>query len=156
MMRIFKRRVSVALRVETEAKLHTIANHAAPNETGGILLGWWDGKTIVVEDVAEVTDTEATSHSWTRHEDKAQEILDTALTQASNSPLGYVGDWHSHPAICDASSTDIKSLQRASRQYSKPLLLVVRMSNGKLDIHTAQQGKQCQTTVNTRYIGGLK
>ena len=151
MMRIFKRKISIALRAEAEAKLHAAANHTAPNETGGILLGWWDGRTIIIEDVAEVTDAEATSHSWTRHENRAQEALDTILAQSSNPLLGYIGDWHSHPAICNASSVDIASLQRASKQYGQPLLLIVRLPNSKLDIHAAQKGKLRQANLDTNY-----
>src|SRR4029450_870181 len=77
------------------------ARQAAPNETGGLLLGWWEGTAVVVAHAVEVPDPDATSSRWTRHEDTAQAALDAALPDPSHPWLGYVGDWHSHPAPVD-------------------------------------------------------
>src|SRR4029450_6291089 len=82
------------------------ARQAAPNETGGLLLGWWEGTAVVVAHAVEVPDPDATSSRWTRHEDTAQAALDAALPDPSHPWLGYVGDWHSHPAPVDCSTTD--------------------------------------------------
>jgi integrative and conjugative element protein (TIGR02256 family) len=90
---------------------------AAPNETGGLLLGWWEGTAVVVAHAVEVQDPDATSSRWTRHENTAQAALDAALPDPTHPWLGYVGDWHSHPAPVDPSTTDELSLRYASRQY---------------------------------------
>src|SRR5918994_1733126 len=81
------------------------ASWAAPKETGGLLLGWWDNTTVVVSHAVEVLDSEATNNSWTRREAAAQNVLDNALRDLSHPWLGYVGDWHSHPGTLDASPT---------------------------------------------------
>lgn len=55
---------------------------------------------------------------------------------------GYVGDWHSHPAACGASSQDVTSIRRASRQYTEPLVLLVHRSDGTLDHVVAHRGRR--------------
>jgi integrative and conjugative element protein (TIGR02256 family) len=117
------------------------ARKAAPNETGGLLLGWWEGTAVVVAHAVEVPDPDATSSRWTRHENTAQAALDAALSDPSHPWLGYVGDWHSHPAPVDPSTTDELSLRHASRQYPQPLALLVHQPDGHLDLHVAHQGR---------------
>ncbi len=116
------------------------AGQAAPRETGGLLLGWWEDTSVVVRHAVEVPDPDATSNTWTRHEDAAQATLDAALRDLGHPWLGYVGDWHSHPAILDASPTDELSLRRASSQYAKPLALLVHQPGGRLDVRVAHNG----------------
>ena len=73
-------------------------------------------------------------------EPQAQAALDAALHEHEHPWLGYVGDWHSHPAPCGASSQDITSIRRASRQYPEPLVLLVHRADGALDYVVAHQG----------------
>src|SRR4029453_1548585 len=101
------------------------ARQAAPNETGGLLLGWWEGTDVVVAHAVEVPDPDATRSRWTPPEDPAQGALAAALPDPSHPWLGYVGDWHSHPAPVDSSTTDELSLRYASRQYPQPLAPLV-------------------------------
>jgi integrative and conjugative element protein (TIGR02256 family) len=140
-IKFFRRRVVIQIRPAAAAKIHGIANNAMPRETGGLLLGWWNGHNVFIEDSTEVVDTNATSNSWIRHEHAAQERLDAALAETSASPMGYVGDWHSHPAVQGASATDLTSLKQASVQYKHPLVLVVRLPNNTLEFHAAKGGR---------------
>jgi integrative and conjugative element protein (TIGR02256 family) len=140
-IRLFRRKVVIQIRPAAAAKMHSIASNAMPRETGGLLLGWWNGHNVVIEDSTEVVDLKATSSSWVRHEHEAQERLDTALAESSASPIGYVGDWHSHPAVQGASTTDLASLRQASVQYKHPLVLAVRLPNNTLEFHAAKGGK---------------
>jgi integrative and conjugative element protein (TIGR02256 family) len=117
------------------------ANQAAPKETGGLLLGWWEGTTVVVGHAVEVPDPEATSSTWTRHQDAAQAALDAALRDLGHPWLGYVGDWHSHPARLSASPVDELCLRRASREYAQPLTLLVYQVDGRLGARVAYQGR---------------
>lgn len=117
------------------------SERSAPNETGGLLLGWWESGTIVVADAVEVVDTKATGTSWTRRETPAQATLNRFLAHRANDPLGYVGDWHSHPDLVGASQTDLASLCRASLQFEQPLALVVRLPDGSADVRAAGKGK---------------
>jgi integrative and conjugative element protein (TIGR02256 family) len=110
------------------------AQQAAPKETGGLLLGWWEDTTVVVGHAVEVSDPDATTRTWSRREQAAQAALESALRDLGHPWLGYVGDWHSHPAIADASPTDERSLRQASSQYTKPLALLVHQPNGHLGV----------------------
>lgn len=136
-----KRRVSIRIRAAASAKMHHAAEQAAPQETGGLLIGWWDKDSVIIEDIAVVEDMGATTHSWTRDEDKSQSTLDQIRGTHPSTPIGYVGDWHCHPANVGASSTDIQSLKAASRQYKLPVVLIVRKPNNQLDFHVAEKGK---------------
>lgn len=136
-----KRKVSIRVRAAASAKLHAAAEQAAPRETGGMLLGWWNKGSVVIEDIAVVEDTNATTHSWVRNEDKAQLTLNQIKGEYASAPIGYVGDWHCHPADVGASGTDIQSLKAASTQYRLPVVLIVRKPHDQLDFHVAQKGK---------------
>lgn len=113
---------------------------AYPRETGGLLLGWWDDGLVVVRHAVEVPDPGATTNSWSRDEPPAQAALDAALAEHHHPWLGYVGDWHSHPAPCGASRQDVTSIRRASRQYPEPLVLFVHRADGALEKVVAHQG----------------
>lgn len=141
MIRFFRRKTIVRVRPAAAAKLHNIAKQAMPQETGGLLLGWWDGRNIIVEDCTEVVDDHATRNSWVRHEQPAQKSLDAILTDSKMSPIGYVGEWHSHPAVQGASSTDLSSLRQSSVLHEKPLVMIVRLPNESFDLHAAKRGK---------------
>lgn len=117
------------------------AEQAHPRETGGVLLGWWQDPAVWVELAVEVPDPDATGNGWTRHEETAQQALDDAVRGAEHPWLGYVGDWHSHPAACNASRNDVTAIRRASRQYDKPLVLLVHRVDGTIDSRAARAGR---------------
>jgi proteasome lid subunit RPN8/RPN11 len=125
----------------------TAAAAAHPRETGGLLLGWWDADRIVVRHAVEVPDPAATTNSWSRDEPRAQAVLDAFVGEHKHPWLGYVGDWHSHPTACGASSQDITVIRRASRQYSEPLALLVYRADRAFDHVVAHRGRaRCATT----------
>jgi integrative and conjugative element protein (TIGR02256 family) len=130
------------------------AQQAAPKETGGLLLGWWEDTTVVAGHAVEVPDPDATTSTWTRHEQAAQAALETALRDLSHPWLGYVGDWHSHPATADPSPTDEQSLRRASTQYTKPLALLVHQPNDRLHARVAHQGHARAARLNLQPSSG--
>lgn len=142
MIKLFrKRKVNIRIRDAARARVHQAAELAAPHETGGLLLGWWEKDSIVIEHVVVVDDSNATAHSWVRRETEAQAALDRVRGTDRSTPLGYVGDWHCHPADLGASATDVMSLKAASTQYQSPLVLIVRKPNDKLEFHVAERGK---------------
>jgi integrative and conjugative element protein (TIGR02256 family) len=131
---------------EDAVKLITTAAMAAcPRETGGLLLGWWDSGQVAVRHAVEVPDPHATAYSWSRDEFRAQAALDTTLAEHEHPWLGYVGDWHSHPAACNASAQDLASIRRASRQYHQPLVLLIHRSDDVIETIGAHRGRQRQT-----------
>ena len=123
------------------ATIATASAAAAPAETGGILLGWWDGGLVVIRHAMEVPDADATTTGWTRNEQRAQIVLAAALAEHAHPWLGYVGDWHTHPAPCGPSRQDERSIRRASRGYAMPLLLLVYRSDQRLEARAARGGR---------------
>lgn len=131
--------VSAAVEVHphVETTIAAAAAAAHPRETGGLLLGWWNEGQVIVRHAVEVPDPDATGHSWSRSEPSAQAALDAALAEHQHPWLGYVGDWHSHPAACGTSAQDRTSIQRASSAYPDPLALIVYRSDGVFEVITA-------------------
>jgi hypothetical protein len=133
--------VQVLLTGPVLAELRTAAGAAEPRETGGLLLGWWDTRdAIVVRHAIEVPDPRATPTRWVRRPRAARNALARALTALAHPLLGYVGDWHSHPAPCPASWQDQTSLAQTSLQYQRPVLLLVHLPGGMIDITAAHAG----------------
>ncbi|WP_448629549.1 Mov34/MPN/PAD-1 family protein [Cellulomonas soli] len=132
--------VVVDVHPDVDEVIAAAAAAAHPRETGGLLLGWWNAHRVVVRHAVEVPDPGATTNSWSRDEPAAQAVLDAALAEHHHPWLGYVGDWHSHPAPCGASSQDVTSICRASRQYPEPLVLLVHRTDGALDHVVAHHG----------------
>ena len=83
---------------EVESELRSLAARAEPNETGGLLLGWWEDSRPVIVGAVEVPDVQAGRACWTRTETVAHSVLWQARRTLSDPNIGYIGDWHSHPA----------------------------------------------------------
>jgi len=132
---------------EVRAGIGAAAVAAEPFETGGLLLGWWEEGVVVVRYAIEVLDQAATSSGWTRSEVQSQAALDSALDLHQHPWLGYIGDWHTHPAPCGPSDQDERSIRRASRSYPEPLLLLVRRSDGQLDARAAHSGRKTRVVL---------
>lgn len=141
-------RTSLRVEVHPDASevIAAAAEAAHPRETGGVLLGWWDGDDVVVRYAVEVTDPQASTTSWTRDQSTAQAAMDTAVYEHQHPWLGYIGDWHSHRAACGASSQDLASIRRASRQYTEALVLLVHRADGAVEHVVAHRGRVRRTS----------
>ncbi|MDW3217753.1 MAG: Mov34/MPN/PAD-1 family protein [Acidimicrobiales bacterium] len=95
-------------------------------ETGGILLGWRHPGGIHVERVLEIPDRQA-GHTWYRRRHApAEAALTAALDQLpEDCDLGYVGEWHSHPAPVGPSFCDRHELRRISGKTAREVALLV-------------------------------
>lgn len=120
--------------------VRSMADSAHPFETGGLLLGWWEGQVPNVCAVVEVPDQGAGRTRWHRNERAAATALATAIRAAGNSDIGYVGDWHSHPANIGPSGRDLNELRSISHQYSHALVLAVVRHMGPIDTRLARGG----------------
>jgi proteasome lid subunit RPN8/RPN11 len=139
---------------DAAATIGSAAANAHPRETGGLLLGWWDSGRVVVRHAAEVPDPDATTNSWSRDEHSAQDALAAALAGHEHPWLGYVGDWHSHPAACGPSRQDKTSIQRASSEYDQPLALLVHRADGVIETIVADRGRRPRTHHLTETMEG--
>ncbi|MEU7961357.1 Mov34/MPN/PAD-1 family protein [Micromonospora humida] len=133
--------VPAVIHSDARQTMNEAAGRAAPLEAGGLLLGWWDSDRVIIRSAVEVVDPAASGTSWIRRENLAQQALDWAIATLGHPWMGYVGDWHSHPAPCGASVQDLISIRKASRAYPQPLLLIVHRCDGVLDIRAARRGR---------------
>ena len=102
-----------------------LARAALPRETGGILVGWHEGDTVVVTDVLPVPDKRAGGHHYNRNHKRAQRVLDEHRKQIADANVGYVGEWHSHPAPQPPSHVDLNSLADLTDATDQSVALVV-------------------------------
>lgn len=99
-------------------------------ETGGILLGWRREDGIHIEQVIEVPDRNAAHTLYRRRHVPAQAALSEALAGLpADTPVGYVGEWHSHPALVGPSFLDRRELRRISGKTANEVALLVGARN---------------------------
>jgi integrative and conjugative element protein (TIGR02256 family) len=112
----------------SEHALQLASRHARegfPNEIGGILIGWREGKEVVVHDLVLITDETAGSHHYDRSQRQAQQLLEKYTADSGDDRLGYVGEWHSHPAHSPPSTTDLRALRAIAQTLGQPIALIV-------------------------------
>lgn len=120
-------------------RLQVGADRAHPLETGGILIGVTAGNSSWVTDAREFDSPERTP---------ARFILPGGVTQRAvrdarrlDGRLGYLGDWHSHPADVPASRTDLFTTRTTALAMRRPVLLLVVRRRGTtyaLDMSTTR------------------
>ncbi|MCL7455922.1 Mov34/MPN/PAD-1 family protein [Micromonospora sp. MSM11] len=97
---------------------------ALPNETGGILLGFRTPSLIVVTRTVTVADPQSSRCGYLRRYRQAQARM--AVERGDAPPVvGYVGEWHTHPADIGPSRTDLRALAAIARLTQGPVALVV-------------------------------
>lgn len=109
---------------------------ALPRETGGILIGFREGPDIVVTRLLVVQDGQSSGHTYLRSERAAQAAL-TAVREHAPAAIGYVGEWHTHPADQGPSPTDVDSLSQTARNAGGRIALLVLSfaASGAVDVH---------------------
>lgn len=103
-----------------------IAGDRLPHETGGILLGWQEESHIHIDRFLEVLHSNPETMTYERNHGAAQAALKAALVDLpGGSLLGYVGEWHTHPAPERPSRQDRKEIKAIGRRRAQPVALVV-------------------------------
>jgi len=122
-----------------QASMIAAAANAHPNETGGILIGVHtdDGAPWVTRAIEIATD-DRSHHHYKIPSGATQPTVHAA--RRTDPRLGYLGDWHSHPADIGPSPTDHATLAVYSIRHPRtpnPTLVVVRNTpDGRtLDAH---------------------
>lgn len=106
--------------------LLTAASRDRLHETGGILLGWRGDGDLYVSSVTEVPDREVHRASYRRRYWEAEGALRQALAELPpDSPVGYVGEWHTHPAPVGPSCSDRRELKRFSKASGGRIGMIV-------------------------------
>ncbi len=104
----------------------TEANQALPNETGGVLVGYRQGDDLVVSDAVAISSAKATPSRYVRDDVEANSWLATYLANREpTDPVGYIGEWHSHPLPSAPSNIDLRSIRATAKTTSGPIALIV-------------------------------
>lgn len=106
------------------------ANHL-PRETGGILLGYQENSTIVATHAVVVAGQGTTKNRYIRDDVRANILLKEFLEQrGDDDPIGYIGEWHSHPAPSGPSPVDHAAMRATAKASSNPIALLVFAPGG--------------------------
>lgn len=95
-------------------------------ETGGILIGYRESRSLTVTHAVEVPSSRPSHHSYVRSDVVAQEALAKFFSDRDpEDPSGYVGEWHSHPGRPGPSAMDRSVLRELASSVLAPVALVV-------------------------------
>jgi len=102
------------------------ASEAYPYETGGVLAGVYTAGRPWVTHVQTVTPKRGMPSFYTLPEGKREQAIRSL--RRLDPRIGYLGDWHSHPADVGPSCTDCNSIRSISLSgdLARPVLLIVR------------------------------
>jgi proteasome lid subunit RPN8/RPN11 len=104
------------------------ASSRLPRETGGILLGVRVGRDVYVADVVEVADDQSTGSRFVLREAAREEALARYRSDVPpDCPVGYVGSWHSHPALAAGSSRDTRTLRQEAKTVQDLVAMLILM-----------------------------
>ena len=123
-------------RIDLRASAYeTIASETAkhlPQEAGGIILGYQEDGTLVVTHALVVNGQGATATKYVRDDTRANALLDSFLEhRAGDDPIGYIGEWHSHPAPCAPSQIDHAAMRATAKASGGPVALLVYAPGGR-------------------------
>lgn len=116
----------IVLRKDAHEAIAAETAKQLPLETGGILLGYREDANIIITHALVVNDQEASSDKYVRDDVKANGLLHEFLVQrAGDDPIGYIGEWHSHPAPARPSVTDVSAIRATAKISDGPIALLV-------------------------------
>lgn len=134
------------------ADLRRCAAQAHPNETGGVLLGVRTAGRPWVVQAVEVLTTDRGRHHYRLPAGTTSAAV--ADARRSDPRLGYLGEWHSHPADVGPSPTDRATMRRLSLRDPRTGLLLIVVRHGSrgpwLDVReTAFPLLRCRAATTT-------
>lgn len=125
-----------------EHQLRALRTQGFPNETGGILLGYYDfniDAVIVVAGLPAAPDSQGTAHSFKRGVVGQVAALEDAAKRTGGM-VSYIGDWHSHPPGHSAapSQDDLIQLAHLALGMAGDGLPAVQLIVGERDMRILQ------------------
>jgi integrative and conjugative element protein (TIGR02256 family) len=120
------------------ATLRRLARRAHPNETGGILLGVRNADRPWITQAVEIASTDRGRSHYRLPAGTTRAAV--ARAREGDPRVGYLGEWHSHPADVGPSPTDRATMRRLALRHPRTslVLIVVRRRDGGaawLDVH---------------------
>jgi integrative and conjugative element protein (TIGR02256 family) len=123
-------------------KLRALRASAAPAETGGVLLGYYDfniGAVVLVDSLPAPPDSVSTTSSFERGITGLSDAVKEASRRTADV-VGYLGEWHSHPPGHSAkpSQDDLFQLVFLSLGMADEGLGAISLIVGERDIQVLQ------------------
>lgn len=141
----------IRLRQEAYEAIATETSKHLPVETGGILLGYREGTDFFVTHALLVDGQGASGVKYVRDDVRANSILDAFLAERDlNDPVGYIGEWHSHPAPQGPSPIDVAAIRETAKTSEGPLALLVHAPGGDEPFYGMIAGRQLFGRTTTR------
>lgn len=121
------------------SQLHKLRQLGLPNETGGVLLGYYDFNikaVVVVMGLPAPPDSKASSTSFERGIKGLAEAVNAASTRTAGM-VRYIGEWHSHPPghASSPSRDDLVQLIHLTLGMADDGLPAVQLIVGENDVH---------------------
>lgn len=119
-------------------QLCTWRNGSLPNETGGVLLGYYDfnvSSVTIVTALPAPTDSKSSPGGFERGIVGLEEAVREASRRTAGI-VGYIGEWHSHPPRHSASPSkaDLIQLCDLARGMAEDGLPAVQLIVGENDV----------------------
>ena len=113
-------------------KIRALRSEGLPNETGGVLLGYFDlvnRRVYVVDALPAPPDSSRERSGFERGTEGLEANVDESKRRTADI-VGYIGEWHSHPRNIEArpSNADIKLLLHLAamlQQDGFPALMLI-------------------------------
>lgn len=122
--------------------MQLLREEALPNETGGILLGYYDFNVNSVVVVAGMPPPGDSKHSRTGFERGILGVKESVEAAAIRTAgiVGYIGEWHSHPPghSTDPSRDDLIQLTHLALGMADDGLPAVQIIIGENDVRVLQ------------------
>lgn len=123
-------------------KITTRTEECLPNETGGILLGYREDDRFEVTDALAVITVAPARTTYIRDDIAANVLLQRELAnRPAEDPVGYIGEWHSHPRPCGPSAVDIAALKSIAKRAHARVILVIYAPGSGFQCLVAERGK---------------
>jgi hypothetical protein len=101
--------VAVYMVEDALASVRALASAAAPFETGGLIVGVATADTVWITNFLELALTRRHRSRFVIPAGATHPAIDDA--RIADPRVGYLGDWHSHPADLGPSAVDFSTLQ---------------------------------------------
>lgn len=119
---------------ESVISVMALAAAASPNETGGLIVGTRTADGVWIAGFVEIEVTRRHRSRFVIPAGATHPVIDKL--RLGDTRIGYLGDWHSHPADAGPSRLDFSTLQDLAVGVlgERRLLGLVRRSDSSWDL----------------------